>query len=298
MQIYVARSGQQLGQFSVEEVNRKLADGTFSPTDLGWHEGAAGWSPLSSIAGVTLPAASAIPTPPPPAPSPVLSAPARPAQSSVSTAPQPVQNYTGMAVVSWILLGFTALLSIVPVLGFAAWFLAFIVIPVAFVLAIVILTRGGKTQGILILVTSVVVLPVFILVASLTSTLILGATVSEREKRQEKRIIENLRTLSEAKAKWVAQTKVTNGTKVTVAGLALYLDGKEVKSIVGETYDPKPVGQEPTATLPATKSLASHKKGEVLTARGSSLANDTSSWSADFETEDEAPSPAASPQEL
>jgi hypothetical protein len=299
MQIHIARNGQQLGQYSVEEVNRKLADGTFSPTDLGWHEGAAGWAPLSSIAGVTMPAGPDMPIPPPPTPSPVLSAPpARPAQSSVGgIAPQPIQSYKGMAVTSWILLGLTALLSIVPVVGFAAWFLAFIVIPVAFILAIVILTRGGKTQGILILITSVVVLPVFILVASLASTLILGAAVSEREKTQVKLIVENLRTLSEAKAKWVAQTKVTDGAKVTVAGLMAYLDGKEVKSIVGEIYDPRPVGQEPTATLPPTKSLASHKKGAVLTASGSSLATDTSS-SSDLETDDEAPPPTASPQEL
>jgi hypothetical protein len=299
MQIHVARNGQQLGQYSVEELNRKLADETFSPTDLGWHEGAAGWAPLSSINGITMPAGLAMPIPRPPAPSPMPSAPSsRPAQSSVGgIAPQPVQSYKGMAVASWILLGLTALLSIVPVLGFAAWFLAFIVIPVAFILAIVILTRGGKTQGILILVTSMVILPVFILVASLTSTLILGATVSEREKTQEKLIMENLRTLSEAKAKWVAQTKVTDGAKVTVAGLTAYLDGKEVKSIVGEIYDPRAVGQEPTATLPATKSLASHKKGAVLTASGSSLATDTFS-SSDSEADDEGPLSTASPQEL
>jgi hypothetical protein len=301
MQIHVARNGQQLGQYSVEEVNRKLADGTFSPADLGWHEGAAGWAPLSSIAGVTMPTGPAIPIPSPPAPSPAPTAyPARPAQSSAGgIAPQPVQSYKGMAIASWILLGLTALLSIVPVLGFAAWFLAFIVIPVAFVLAIVILTRGGKTQGILILVTSVVVLPVFILVASLTSTIILGASVSEREKKQEKQIVANLRTLSEAKAKWVAQTKVPDGTKVTVVGLTPYLNGKEIKSIVGETYDPRPVGEKPKAMLPPTKSLASHKKGAVLMASGSSLATDRSSSSADFETEDdETPSPTASPQEL
>jgi hypothetical protein len=155
-----------------------------------------------------------------------------------------------------------------------------------------------KAQGILILITSVVVLPVFILVASLASTLILGASVSEREKTQVKLIVENLRTLSNAKAKWIAQTKVTDGTRVTVAGLTGYLDGKEVKSIVGEIYDPRPVGQEPTATLPVTKSLGSHKKGAVLAVSGSSLAADTTSSSADLETEDEAPSPTASPQEL
>lgn len=307
MQIYVARNGQHLGQFSIEEVNRKLGDGTLSLTDLGWHEGAAGWAPLSGISGVALPAAPAMtsaPPPaliaPPPAPSPMPSPPpARPAQSSVSAAvqPQPVQSYKGMAVTSWILLGLTALLSLIPVLGFGAWLLALIVVPIAFILAIVILTRGGKTQGVLIMVTALAVLPVFIFVASLSSTLILGAAVSEREKAQEKQIMENLHALSDAKAKWVKQTKVPDGTKVTVAGLAAYLDGREIKAIVGEVYDPRPVGQEPTATLPETKSLASHEKGAVLTASGSSPTIETSS-SLDLEADDETPSPAASPRVL
>jgi hypothetical protein len=201
-----------------------------------------------------------------------------------------------MAVTSWIILGLTALLSLIPVLGFGAWLLALIVVPIAFILSIVILTRGGKTQGILIMVTSLVVLPAFIFIASLSSTLILGAAVSEREKTQEKQIMENLRALSEAKAKWVRQTKVPDGTKVTVAGLAAYLDGREIKAIVGEVYDPRPVGQEPTATLPASKSLADHPKGDVLTASGSSpLIETSSSW--DLETDGE-PSPAPTPQVL
>jgi hypothetical protein len=202
-----------------------------------------------------------------------------------------------MAVTGWILLGITALLSIVPVLGFGAWLLALIVVPVAFILAIVILTRGGKTQGILIMVTAVVVLPVFILVASLSSTLILGAAVSEREKAQERQIMENLRALADAKARWIKQTKVPDGTKVTVAGLTAYLDGREIKPIVGEVYDPRPVGQEPTATLPASKSLADHIKGDVLTANGSSLPIETQS-AADLETDEEPPSPTATPQVL
>jgi hypothetical protein len=200
-----------------------------------------------------------------------------------------------MAVTSWILLGLTALLSIVPVLGFGALLLACIVVPVALILGIVILSRGGKTQGILILVTSVVVLPTFILIASLSSTLILGAAVSEREKAQEKQIMENLQTLSDAKAKWVRQTKVQNGTKVTVTGLTAYLDGREIKAIVGEVYDPRPVGQDPIATLPATKSLADHPKGAVLTANGSAPLLETSS---DLEKDEEPASPTATPQVL
>lgn len=301
MQIYVARNGQQLGQFSVEEVNRKLADRTLLPADLAWHEGAAGWAPLSSIAGVTMPSAPALPAmpmPPPPAPPPPPSAPpVRPLQSSVvGIAPQPVQSCKGMVVTSWVLLGVTFVISLVPFLGCGSWLLVWPVAIATLIMAIVILTRGGKTQGIALIIASIFIVPLA-LVAPVVSVAVLGSSINEREKGQEKLIVENLRALSDAKAKWVAQTKVTDGTKVTVAGLTLYLDGKEVKSIVGETYDPKPIGQEPTATLPPTKSLASHKKGAVLTASGSSLAIETSP-SSDSETEDQAPSPAASPQQL
>src|SRR4030081_1285840 len=59
MQIYVGKNGQQLGPFSLEEVNRKLADGTFAASDLAWYEGAAGWAPLSSVTGVVVPPAAA-----------------------------------------------------------------------------------------------------------------------------------------------------------------------------------------------------------------------------------------------
>ena len=297
MQIHVARNGQQLGQFSVEEVNRKLADGTLSPTDLGWHEGAAGWAPLSSIAGVTTPSAPAIPIPPPPAPSSAPSAPpVRPAQSSVAgIAPQPVQSYKGMVVTSWILLGFTFVISLVPILGCGSWILVWPVAVATFIMAIVILTRGGKTQGILLIVASVLIVPVA-LVAPVISVAVLGVSISEREAAQEKLIMENLQALSDAKARWVAQTRVAEGAKVTVAGLALYLNGKEIKSIVGETYDPRPVGEKPAATLPSTKSLASHKKGAVITLGEFSPTTD-SSPSSDLKTDD-APAPAATPEDL
>ncbi|PYJ88210.1 MAG: hypothetical protein DME70_04640 [Verrucomicrobia bacterium] len=72
MQIYVGKNGQQLGPFSIEEINRKLADGTFAGTDLAWYEGATGWAPLSGVAGVVIlqPPATA------PAPAPIQPAPA------------------------------------------------------------------------------------------------------------------------------------------------------------------------------------------------------------------------------
>lgn len=70
MQIHIARNGQAMGPFSLEEVNRQLAAGTLSGSDLGWYEGAAGWAPLSSVPGVSIsstpPALGAAPAPVPP----------------------------------------------------------------------------------------------------------------------------------------------------------------------------------------------------------------------------------------
>ncbi len=49
MDIYIAINKQQTGPFSEEEVQRKLADGDVVPSDLAWHEGLAGWVPLSQV---------------------------------------------------------------------------------------------------------------------------------------------------------------------------------------------------------------------------------------------------------
>lgn len=293
MQIHVARNGQQLGQFSVEEVNQKLANGTFLPTDLAWYEGAAGWASLSSVPGVTMPGG---PTPPPtptpaiPAPPAAVSTPpspypSRPAPSSAAAYPSP-QSYKGMVVTSWALLGATFVISLIPILGCGSWFLVWPVALATLIMAIVILTRGGKTQGILLLVASILIVPLA-LVAPIITTAALGGSVTKAEQKQEAQIMDNLRAIAEAKARWVAQTKVTDGARTTVAGLAAYLDGKEITSVVGETYDPRPVGEEPTATLPATKSLASHPKGAVLTERDSTST-----------TDEESPSAAATPESL
>jgi len=53
MQIHIARDGQPVGPFSLEEVNRQLAAGTLRLADQAWYEGAAGWAPLSTVPGVS-----------------------------------------------------------------------------------------------------------------------------------------------------------------------------------------------------------------------------------------------------
>ena len=63
MKIHIDRSGERKGPYSLEEVNRYLAEGTLRPSDLGWYDGAADWAPVTNIEGVV--AAGAVPPPTP-----------------------------------------------------------------------------------------------------------------------------------------------------------------------------------------------------------------------------------------
>lgn len=76
MNIHIARNNQQLGQFSLVEVNGGIASGRFLPGDLAWWEGAPGWTRLDTAPGVVVPANL-----PPPMPSLPAHAAAAPAKS-------------------------------------------------------------------------------------------------------------------------------------------------------------------------------------------------------------------------
>jgi hypothetical protein len=263
MQIYVGKNGQQLGPFSLEEVNRKLADGTFVGTDLAWYEGAAGWVPLSGVAGVVIPPAAAVtPAPAPaPTPAPVQSAPVAPVTPNVPIV-QPAKGKTRtLSIITWALLGITFLVSFIPVVGCGAWLLGLPVAITAIILGIIMLTRGGTGSGLLAILGGVLIVPLCFL-AQFLSLMVFGGTLERKELTQIK---ENLVLIDSAKTKWVAETKATDGTPVTMASLKSQMGGKEVKPTVDETYDPMPVGQPPTATLPANKTLGTFAGGDVLT---------------------------------
>jgi hypothetical protein len=268
MQIYVGKNGQQLGPFSVEEVNRKLADGTFAGTDLAWYEGAAGWAPLSGVTGVVVPPVS--PSTPAPAPAPTFTPTPSPVQPAPAAAPvrpntsivQPAPRRTGtLSMVTWILLGLTFVVSFIPFVGCGAWLLGLPVALTAIILGIIMLTRGGTGSGILAILGGILIVPLCFL-AQFLSLMVFGGTVERKELAQVK---ENLILIDSAKTKWAAETKATDGTPVTMANLKSQLGGKEVKPAVEEIYDPMPVGQVPTATLPANKTLGTFSGGDVMT---------------------------------
>ena len=82
MQIYLNQNEQQVGPFTVEEIQKMLVSGSVARTDYGWHEGLAEWQHLSDI----LPSGAARPITAPPLP------PARPLTFSCPTCGSPKSN--------------------------------------------------------------------------------------------------------------------------------------------------------------------------------------------------------------
>ncbi len=267
MQIYVGKNGQQLGPFSLDEVNRKLADGTFTGADLAWYEGAAGWAPLSGVPGVLIrPAAPAAPATPAPTPAP---APIQPAPVPTPIRPnasivQPPRSSSGiLGVVSWVLMGITVLVSLIPLVGCVGWVMGIVVALAVIIMGIVMLTRGRTGHGAMLILAAVLLVPICF-GAQFLSLAVFGGV---GDRGQQTKILENLKMIDAAKVQWVSDTKASNGAPVTMANLTKQMNGKTISpTMIGETYDPMPVGQPPTATVPADKTLGKFKGGDVLTA--------------------------------
>ena len=81
-------------------------------------------------------------------------------------------DYRAQARTGWILLAITCGLSLIPIFGFSAWLIAGPMLIAAFVLAIVVLSRGGTGHGILLLLFSGVIAPVFVFFAPFITTLL------------------------------------------------------------------------------------------------------------------------------
>ena len=58
----ISKDGQELGPFTVDQVNIQLAGGMLEPTDLGWTEGFDDWYPLNALEGFVMPGTQLVPT--------------------------------------------------------------------------------------------------------------------------------------------------------------------------------------------------------------------------------------------
>lgn len=82
------------------------------------------------------------------------------------------QDWHGLAKASWILIAVACLISIIPVLGFASWLIAGPIFIATFVMAIMILSRGGTFQGLLLLGVSMFAAPAFVICAPFISSML------------------------------------------------------------------------------------------------------------------------------
>lgn len=63
MDIFIFQNEEQVGPFSVDDINSQIANGTYTAEDFGWYEGAADWMPLKDIEGVIASSGGSTPAP-------------------------------------------------------------------------------------------------------------------------------------------------------------------------------------------------------------------------------------------
>jgi hypothetical protein len=51
MMIHVARQGEKLGAYDLEDAKLRLRQGSLTANDLAWYEGAADWMPIARVPG-------------------------------------------------------------------------------------------------------------------------------------------------------------------------------------------------------------------------------------------------------
>lgn len=133
MDFMIHHEGRDLGPYSEPEVRSRLISGTISLSDLGWHDGATAWAPLSSFPQFTT---SYRQPPPPPLPSVLASG---PVESRVPTPDRKsLGSYTAatlqanerplhkttihwMVLMSSIVWASLSLIIIIPIAMFASW---------------------------------------------------------------------------------------------------------------------------------------------------------------------------------
>ena len=88
------------------------------------------------------------------------------------------QQNGSLIVTSWILIALVCLLAVVPVFGFTSWLIASPILFITLVMGIIVLSRGGTIPGLMILLVSLIVAPVFIFMAPFVSSVLgLGAAI-------------------------------------------------------------------------------------------------------------------------
>ena len=100
-----------------------------------------------------------------------------------------MQSPKKVILAGWLMIGVTCLVALIPGIGFVTWLIAAPILLVTFILGIVALNKGATTQGVMILLASLIVAPLFLFVAPFVTTAMAigagGAVAASSESRHE-----------------------------------------------------------------------------------------------------------------
>lgn len=82
----------------------------------------------------------------------------------------PVKPYRLHARIAWILMALVAVLSVVPILGFASWFIAGPMLLVSFIMMVLVLVHGGVAHGLVLLACQIIVMPFIVFFGPIISS--------------------------------------------------------------------------------------------------------------------------------
>ena len=238
MDYYYSLNNEPQGPVPLEQLHELFRSGVITGETLVVAFGGSEWRPYSDLPAAPQDlAGSAVPGEVPAGtPQPLPSATATPTSAvnpatAASAAPQP--GYKNLALISWALIAMTALLSIIPILGCFSWVMLIPVVITCMILGVMTLQRGGPTQGILILIASLVVLPLITIIAPIVTTALFGAVTGlGDENKQRSSPAPRASDASPAPSGSVGAAQLFNELDITQNG---YLSGTEMKDY--ESYD-------------------------------------------------------------
>ena len=122
--------------------------------------------------------------------------------------------------------------------------------------------KTNKTAGF-----TLVEIMIVVAIIGLLAAIAIPNFVKARENAQLNSIFNNLRILEGAKDQWALENKKGTGDAVAaVSTVSDYLKGGTIKTVVGETYQPDPIGS-PAHTLAIPVKLGTYTAGSLIYAQ-------------------------------
>jgi len=99
--------------------------------------------------------------------------------------PVPKSEYASPAKAAWVLIFLTCGIAAIPFLGFISYLLAWLFLVPAFILSIVVMAKGGILEGITTLVFSVIIAPIFVVIAPFIASSLAMNSIEESSAKKK-----------------------------------------------------------------------------------------------------------------